>query len=372
MQKENTHHGNPEDMAPATIRIDFNDLISGEIKEDVYEGVEKAFGFDGLGAIIVTNAPDFRETKEKVQRNMYRLSQEPKELLQAITKTDASGAHEIGWSERKAHSPFGKSTNKLVTFNRAFRSGNPHKTAIFQDPRFGKEGESVWPATIPRFKQDLSELHSLFISPVLGLLKYFDKYLSHKIRDDKQRKFVDSFLNHYACDHRLLMYFPLDGFETGAEDRYIWENWHIDHGLMTTLSHPIYFTRQGEMCDLDNTALALKDRYGREHQAVFSQDEFMIITASAMFIESAGYIPGTPHTVKISEGMPMDLYRIQAVSFFEPDWNHRMTIPTGESFQEIVERDPCKYEYRDTEFYRDGCYFKEFHEEIAKSVYNVK
>nr|VFJ52508.1 MAG: hypothetical protein BECKFM1743C_GA0114222_101098 [Candidatus Kentron sp. FM]VFJ58361.1 MAG: hypothetical protein BECKFM1743A_GA0114220_102134 [Candidatus Kentron sp. FM]VFK09419.1 MAG: hypothetical protein BECKFM1743B_GA0114221_101048 [Candidatus Kentron sp. FM] len=372
MQKEKTHHGNAEGMEPAPVRIDFNDLVAGEIKEDVYKGVATAFGFDGLGGIIVTNVPNFKETKEKVQRNMYKLTQEPKEVLQAIAKTDASGAHEIGWSEQKVGAPFGKSTNKLVTFNRAFRSGNPHKTAIFQDPRFGKEGKSVWPTTIPRFKEDLTDLNKLFIPPVLGLLKYFDKYLSHTIGGKEQRKFVDCFLNYYACDHRLLTYFPLDEFETDAEDRDIWENWHIDHGLMTTLSHPIYFTKQGEMYEMDNTALALKDRHGREHQAVFSQDEFMIIMASAMFIESAGYIPGTPHTVRISGEMPMDLYRVQAVSFFEPDWNHRMTIPTGESFEEIVERDPCKYEYRDTNFYRDGCYFKEFHDEIAKSVYNLK
>nr|VFK38972.1 MAG: hypothetical protein BECKTC1821E_GA0114239_100362 [Candidatus Kentron sp. TC] len=204
------------------------------------------------------------------------------------------------------------------------------------------------------------------------MLKYFDNHLSHKIGADKQGKFVDSFLNHYACNHRLLMYFPLDGFETGTEDQYIWENWHIDHGLMTTISHPIYFTRQGEIHELDNTALALKDRHGREHQAVFSQDEFLIITASAMFIESAGYIPATPHAVKIPDEAPKNLYRVQAVSFFEPDLNHRMIIPTGESFQEIVARDPCGFEYRDTDFYRDGCYFKEFHDEIAKSVYNLK
>nr|VFK54517.1 MAG: hypothetical protein BECKTC1821F_GA0114240_100559 [Candidatus Kentron sp. TC] len=123
---------------------------------------------------------------------------------------------------------------------------------------------------------------------------------------------------------------------------------------------------------MDNTALALKDRHGWEHQAVFSQDEFLIITASAMFIESAGYIPATPHAVKIPDEAPKNLYRVQAVSFFEPDLNHRMIIPTGESFQEIVARDPCGFEYRDTDFYRDGCYFKEFHDEIAKSVYNLK
>jgi len=200
----------------------------------------------------------------------------------------------------------------------------------------------------------------------------FDRYLSDRIGGYEQRKFVDSFSNHYVNSHRLLAYFPLDEFETDTEDLHVWENWHIDYGLMTTLAHPLYFTREGENYELDNTALALKDRHGQEHRAIFSQDEFIIITASALFIESAGYVPGTPHTVKVSEGMPTDLYRIQTVSFFEPDMNHRMTIPTGESFEEIVERDPRKYEYRDTDFYEEGCYFKEFNDEISKTVYNLK
>nr|VFK66352.1 MAG: hypothetical protein BECKUNK1418G_GA0071005_10893 [Candidatus Kentron sp. UNK]VFK71986.1 MAG: hypothetical protein BECKUNK1418H_GA0071006_10903 [Candidatus Kentron sp. UNK] len=213
------------------------------------------------------------------------------------------------------------------------------------------------------------KLNRLLTPPLLGLLKYFDQYLLQKIDRDKQGKFVDSFLENYGCHHRLIAYTPLDECETNTEDAYNWDNWHTDFGLMGTVTHPIYLTKQGEVHALDSTAYILKDRHGKEHPGVFSEDEFMITTGDAMFIESAGYIPATPHTVKLSAGMPRDLHRIQSVCFFEPHLNYRMNIPTGESFEEIIERDPCKYEHRGMDNFKDGCYYKEFLDELMGFLY---
>nr|VFJ92944.1 MAG: hypothetical protein BECKLFY1418A_GA0070994_102723 [Candidatus Kentron sp. LFY] len=367
MSKQKTNRNTVGNVKPTPERIDFNRLISTETKEDLYESVEKAFGLDGLGGIVVTNIPGFKEAKEKVQRNTYRLSKEPKEVLQSITKKDASGLHEIGWSETGTNSPFGKSSTRFVTFNQAFHSGSPCEPIVFEDPRLGGEREAVWPATIPQFKEDLIKLNTLFMPAFLGFLKYFDKHLLHNVDKGKQGKFVDSFFEHHSFDNRLLVYSPLDELGPNAEDKDIWEHWHLDQCLITTIAHPIYFTKQGEIVELDNTALAIKDRHGREHQVVFSQDEFIAISGCSMFIESAGYIPGTPHVVRISEEIPNDLYRVQSVLFLEPDFNYRMNIPTGESLEEIIERDPCRYEYRETDFFRQDCYYKEFLDEVRKN-----
>nr|VFK38063.1 MAG: hypothetical protein BECKTC1821D_GA0114238_100343 [Candidatus Kentron sp. TC] len=367
MSGKKTYHDNKiENKGSAPVRIDFDSLVSTDIKDNLYESVEKAFGLDGFGGVIITNAPGFRETREKVLRNMYRLSREPREVLEAIAKTDASGLHETGWSERKMNSPFGKSSNKFVSFYSRY----PNETVVFpEDPEFEKGNENVWPVTIPEFRQDLMDLNKLLASPLLGLLKYFDRYLSGRIDGDKQGKFVGSFLNHHSCHHRLIAYTPLDEFDTDTEDQYLWDNWHTDFGLMGTVTHPIYLTRQGEMRQLDETAYVLKDRRGREHRGVFSEDEFMITAGDAMFIESAGYIPATPHTVRISEGMPKDLYRIQSVCFFDPHMNYRMNIPTGESFGEIIERDPSGYDHRVMDDFQGGCYYKEFLDGLLRFLY---
>nr|VFK29064.1 MAG: hypothetical protein BECKMB1821I_GA0114274_100816 [Candidatus Kentron sp. MB]VFK74657.1 MAG: hypothetical protein BECKMB1821H_GA0114242_100816 [Candidatus Kentron sp. MB] len=366
MFQEKTDKHNVGHKKPAPVRVDFNRLISTEMSDDVYESVEKAFGLDGFGGVIITNAPDFRKTREKVLKNMYALSKEPREVLEAITKTDASGLHETGWSERKMNSPFGKSSNKFVSFYSRY----PNETVVFpEDPEFEKGNENVWPVTIPEFREDLMNLNRLLSSPLLGLLKYFDRYLSGKIDADKQGKFVNSFLNHYSCHHRLIGYSPLDEFGKDTEDQYLWDNWHTDFGLMGTVVHPIYLTRQGEKQDLNTTGYVLKDRHGREHPGVFSEDEFMITAGDAMFIESAGYIPATPHTVRISKGMPRDLYRIQSVCFFDPNMSYRMNIPTGESFQEIIQRDPSGYDHRVMDDFKEGCYYKEFIDGLLEFLY---
>nr|VFK66354.1 MAG: hypothetical protein BECKUNK1418G_GA0071005_10895 [Candidatus Kentron sp. UNK]VFK71988.1 MAG: hypothetical protein BECKUNK1418H_GA0071006_10905 [Candidatus Kentron sp. UNK] len=355
--------GNPR---PTPVRIDFDSLISTDIRADISESVEKAFGLDGFGGAIITNIPGFKETREKVLKNMYRLSKEPKEFLRSLSKTDVSGLHEVGWTDKEMKAPFGKITNKPV----AFYSRYPQETVVFpQDPGFEKVMENIWPEAIPQFKEDLFKLNSLLTPPFLGLLKYLDRYLSGKVDDDKRGKFVDSFFDHYGCSSRLIVYKPLDEFQTNAEDEYNWENWHVDHCLMTAVTHPIYLTRQGERYELDSTALLLKDRRGQEHEGVFSEDEFILTTGNPMFVESAGYIPATPHTVKLSRGMPKDIYRIQSAYFFEPDMNYRMNIPTGESFEEILARDPTRHSHRESDFFEEGCYYKEFLDEIGKFIY---
>nr|VFK13996.1 MAG: hypothetical protein BECKLFY1418C_GA0070996_100524 [Candidatus Kentron sp. LFY] len=353
-------------MKPKPVRIDFNTLISTENEVDSSDIIENAFGLDGFGGIIVTNVPNFRKIREKALSNIYNLSQEPKEVLAAITKSDLSTLHEVGWHERKMNSAFGKSSKKFVSFFSRY----PVETVIFpQDPCFEKENENIWPMTIPRFKEDLIKLNMLLTPALLGLLRHFDKHLSGKIDNYKQDKFTDSFFDHYGHQNRLIAYSPLDEFESDIEDQYNWDNWHTDFGLMGTVTHPIYFTKQGEIYELDSTAYSLKDRHGQEHEGVFSEDEFMITAGDAMFIESAGYIPATPHTVEISPEIPRNIYRTQSVSFFEPQMNYRMDIPTGESFEEIIERDPSKYDHRGIDEFKDGCYYKEFIDDLLEFLY---
>nr|VFK66351.1 MAG: hypothetical protein BECKUNK1418G_GA0071005_10892 [Candidatus Kentron sp. UNK]VFK71985.1 MAG: hypothetical protein BECKUNK1418H_GA0071006_10902 [Candidatus Kentron sp. UNK] len=146
MSEKKTYGNNIEAAKAAPVRIDFNSLISTDIKADVSESIEKAFGLDGFGGAIITNIPDFKETRKKVLKNMYRLSREPKEVLEALSKQGASCSHETGWCEKKMNSPFGKSSNKFVSFYSRY----PHETVVFpEDPQFEKDHENIWPDTIP-------------------------------------------------------------------------------------------------------------------------------------------------------------------------------------------------------------------------------
>ena len=361
------NNDNDKDMSHSTpVRIDFNDLTCDDYNEDLQETIEQAFSLNGFGAIIITNIPDFKETRKKVLENIYQLSKEPQQVLDALCQSNTDSLYEVGWHIKKMNAAFGKSSNKFVSFFSRY----PQESVIFPlDPQFEKENINMWPVTVPQYKQDLSNLNKLLVPPLLGLLKYFDKYLSRNISDYPQNKFVESFTNHYTCHNRVIVYSPLDECGSGEDDKYNWDNWHTDFGLMATATHPMYLTKEGDIYDLDKTAFYLRDRHGREHEAVFSEDEFMITAGDAMFIESAGYIPATPHTVKIVSGMPDNVCRAQSVSFFEPYLNYKMNIPSQESFRQIINRDPCKYDHRGIDSFKDGCYYKAFLDDLLEFLY---
>lgn len=348
------------------VRVDFQEVASEKYYKHVERLVGDAFGLDGFGAIIITNIPNFKQIRHKVLKNMYTLSQEPQEILNGLRQPNKESLYEVGWHTKKMNSAFGKSSNRFVSFFSRY----PKETVQFPlDKKFEEENINIWPDTVKNFKDDLLQLNQNLMPPVLGLLKYIDGYLSKKIINYKKNKLVSSFSKNYSNSNRLIAYTPLEEFTLNEEDKYNWDNWHTDFGLLAAATHPIYLTKNGEIYNLKDSCLALKDRNGNEHELEFSEDEFLVTTSDAMFIESAGYIPATPHTVKIKKCLPKNIYRCQSVSFFEPHLDYIMDIPTNESYDKIIERDPTKYNHRAVEQFKNGCLYKEFIDELLEFLY---
>lgn len=353
-------------MSISPVKVDFSLLASKDYCIELQDSFERAFGLHGFGAMIVTNIPNFKHIQQTVLYSMYKLSKEPQEVLDKLRQPNKDSLYEVGWHTKKMNAAFGKSSNRFVSFFSRY----PGDTVVFpQDPEFEKESCNIWPSTIENFQEYILKLNECLVLPILGLLKYLDKYLAGNIKNYQKDKFVKSFSNAYSNANRLITYTPLDEFELQEEDRYNWDNWHTDFGLFATALHPIYLTKEGEIFNLGATCLYIRDRYGNEHELNFAEDEFAITTSDAMFIESAGYIPATPHTVKVKKEMPRNLYRCQAVSFFEPNLDYKMDIPTKESFREIIERDPMKYDHRGVDDFKQGMIYKEFIDELLQFLY---
>ncbi|MCB9743340.1 MAG: hypothetical protein H6740_12125 [Alphaproteobacteria bacterium] len=229
---------------------------------------------------------------------MLRLSELPPSALEEICSEDMTGPAGVGWSIEKMNSPFGKSSQKFVSF---FSRYPDEQVTFSPDPALERASRNLWPSAVPSLQSDLNALHAQMVPAVLGLLPHLD--------------------------------------------------------------------RAGRVRELDCTAYALRDRRGQEHQVVFSEDEFIITSGDALVIESAGYVPATPHTVRIPSELPKDVRRLQSVSFIDPLFEHRMHIPTGESFAEIIARDPGRYAHRAVDTFEDGCYFRDFYEELLRFLY---
>lgn len=353
-------------MNQSPIRIDYQDLVNIEHSDEVQDLFELGLGLKGFGAIIVTKIPNFEDIRRKVLCNMYKLTHEPQNVLDTLVQPNPSSLYEVGWHVKKMNSAFGKSSNRFVSFFSRY----PIETVVFPDsPDFEAENLNIWPTTVPDFKKDLTALNEKLVPPLVGLLKYIDKYLEKNITNYPKNKFVRSFSSNYSNANRLISYLPLEQFSLNKEDAHNWDNWHTDFGLLATATYPLYFDRNGDIYDLAESCFSLRDRLGHEHKMSFYPDEFIITSSDAMFIESAGYLPATPHTVKIKKGMPRDIYRCQSVSFFEPHLNYVMDIPSQESFQQIIDRDPTKYDHRGIDHFTPGCLYKTFIDELLEFLY---
>jgi len=291
---------------------------------------------------------------------MLKLAQEPQEVIEKLRKPHVLDP--IGWFD----TPFYSTGNKGSSAYHSFFARYPRETIIFpEDPKLEEESKNVWPDTIPNFKSDFVTLNKSICETLVNLLYHFDKYLNKNIKgyDFNMTKEIGN--NNYVNTSRTIVYKPLPKQDMEQD----WDHWHTDYGMFSTVAKPVYFSKDLKRLEFNNTSFNFKDRQGNIHEASFKNDEMLVTISDTMFILSAGLFPTTPHCVK-AVGVPRDIYRLNHVSFFEPQYNHRMRIPTGESFPEIIEKDPLKFYYRSTNNYKDGLNYKEFNELVLSLLIN--
>jgi hypothetical protein len=99
---------------------------------------------------------------------------------------------------------------------------------------------------------------------------------------------------------------------------------HRDFGLLTALTHPIYFDLKGNLVGNIKSGLLIENKKNEIIKVEFEEDEMIMQTGDIFFIISGGNIIETPHSVKITEGIPDDIYRIKFVNFFDPYFDYKI------------------------------------------------
>lgn len=105
--------------------------------------------------------------------------------------------------------------------------------------------------------------------------------------------------------------------------------------------------------------LLVKDRDNQINDVKFEEDEMAIQTADVSFILSGRLIVSTPHSVKITEGIPEDVSRINFVNFLEPSFVYKIHVPLGMKANDIFDKDPFKMNNTVTQL-KDNCTYKQF------------
>ncbi len=333
---------------PQVIHFDYHELADKHI--DLSSKIEKAYRLDGLGASIINNIPNYEKSRETQITNILKLSQEPEEILNKLKKPHVHDP--IGWGDEPIYSV----DNKVCAAYQSFVARYPGDTVVYpEDPQLEKENTNVWPETIPNFRSNFNDLNKGICETFINLLYHFDKYLNSKL-PGYDFILTKEMRNNFVNFNRSVLYKPLT---SEGNDQQIWENWHTDIGMLTSVAWPLYFSKDLKRLEFNNSSFLFNDRQGNLHEASFNKDQMLVTTQDTMFILSAGLFPATPHCVKAAN-VPRDIYRMNHVTFFEPQYNQKMYIPTEETFEEIIEKDPNKFSFRSVKNFKQGTSYKEF------------
>lgn len=330
------------------LKFDYKDLIDD--KKNLKDMINEAYGLNGYGAAVIKNIPNFKEMRTRVLNNMFRLYKEPDYVKEKLSKKDVNDP--IGWNEDEFYSPDGKKSKKFSSFFARY----PNETIIYpKNPKLVEDSTNIWPTTINNFNEDFLSINKYISNALLGLLKQFDNYLVDKIGSNYS--LYKDLNNNYVNTNRMIVYEPLEKFNIDVQN---WDHWHTDFGILTSVTHPLYFDKNNNPVELPYSSFWVKNRYGKEFECKYDSDELLVQIADSAFVLTAGFIPTTPHSVKANNNCPKDLYRVNLVTFFETNYNYEMKIPTNETFKEIIEKDPLKYYYRHIDSFKNGIDYKEF------------
>lgn len=347
------------------IKIDFCELVD---TSNLLDQIHNSFGRSSLGLIVIKNIPQFKEARESFLYKGYLLSQQSEEYLKTLELPKAD--YNVGWSKGRCFADGGFDYMQGSFYARLLSEHLIDES----DPEMEKNYKNIWPCRLDGFKESFRTLGNIMLEIQLKLLKQIDKYIEHKIKESNPK---GTFFSLYDCVKekndvigRLLAYYPVESFDhtkyKGSPDN--WCGWHRDFGICTAVCHPLYFDKNGVKKDSLKSGLLVKDRDNQINDVRFEEDELAIQAADVSFILSGGLIVSTPHAVKITEGIPKNVSRINFVNFLEPSFDYKIKVPKGMDAKEIFARDPFKMKDTVT-IYKDNCTYKQFILEVLANSY---
>lgn len=332
------------------VKIEYKDLF---LKTNLDKEIQNAFGFDGLGLIVIKNPPKIPELRKKILKQGFNMANLPLDYLKTLEKPEIRFA--LGYGKGKAFTENEYEYLSAHFYARVFRD----QLLYEEDPELMKTYTNIWPdeKLLPNFKEDYLAFGKALGSIQLSLLRHIDSYLARFLPGHTIDKLYNSFKDKNDAISRLIMYHPPDTLDSklkASKDN--WCGWHRDFGLLTGLTHALYYDKTGEIIPNVKSGLLVKDRKGEIHDLKFEEDEIVIQSGDVLFILSGGNIISTPHAVKIREGIPDNSFRITYVNFFEPYYSYK--IFTGGNDKEIFNKDPFRMKDSFTKF-KEGITYKD-------------
>ncbi|GBL50669.1 hypothetical_protein [Candidozyma auris] len=314
-----------------------------------FDTLNKAFGPDSLGIIIVKDLPEhFKALRHKVLQSISVLANLPQDELKKLESPESMWL--TGWScgkevlSKTGEPDFNKGSYYVnCAFYKNDQLEGPEAALVEKFKDFKTYvSPNVWPADtiagLETFKADAKQLINLIISTAEKVAKNCDHYISMHI-EKYEKNFLQRIIRESTCTKaRLLHYFPNSGESKGNNDDWCGE--HLDHSCLTGLTSALFLEESnGTTTALPKSpdpeaGLYIKNRHGEVQKVNIPKDCLAFQSGQALQEISKGFFKAVPHYVQ-GTSLPRIARNTLAV-FCQPDLDEM--VNDTENFAQFAQR----------------------------------
>jgi len=275
------------------ITVSYNDLLS---REDLSLEIQQAFGEDGLGAILITDIPEFKQTKMKLLKLSKTFGELPEAVQQKYESPETLYA--FGWSRGKEKMKNGQPDTAKGSFYANPLHDEPTKDEELIKKYPANYSKNIWPTEhVPTLESHFKFVGGFMHHVGINVLKHCDKYLSNIIEKYPENNLVNIIEGSKTYKARLLHYYEQPETKNRELDGAC--GWHLNHGGLTILTKAVYLDEQyKEVKEPEDCGLYIKDRNCNTHHCVIPENALLCQIGEILQILSGGYLQATPHCVR--------------------------------------------------------------------------
>lgn len=316
--------------------LDYAKLAAGV---DLSAAIERAYGPDGIGLLVVRGVPELAELRKGLLPLGFRFAALPNEVKDRYVH--ARSSYSFGWSH-------GKELLKPGQFDEFKGSyyNNPQYDVPQADPSLVEKypenyHPNVWPdADFPELRPAFMALGQRMVDVGVLVAEQCDRYVGSRLgnRLPAGAQLARTIRESRACKARLLYYFAINEDAT-PRTRDSWCGWHSDHGSLTALCPAMYFEAEPGAPEPARSDIALPDpeaglyvrtRGGEERKVVIPKDCLAFQIGESSQIVTGGLLRSTPHAVQaLAYPASRNISRSTFAVFMQPDNDSRLQAPEG-------------------------------------------
>ncbi|DBA03215.1 TPA: hypothetical protein N0F65_003935 [Lagenidium giganteum] len=311
--------------------VSHQDLVDGV---DLSKQIEKAFGYDGMGILAVSNVPGLDAKREALLPLAFKFANMPDATKDQYTLEEAY--YSFGWSHGKEN----------LQGKPDFSKGSYYNNPETNDPTDGDEQliakhpsffhRNIWPKELPALEPAFMNLGQLIVDTGILVAHQCDRFVEAQCPDYESGK-LHRIISQGKCSKaRLLHYFALEQEDierTRAaktlEEAFSWCGWHNDHGALTGLVQAVFTDKDGKIVPNPDprAGLYVKNRKGQIIKANIPAGHLVYQIGETSQILSGGILQATPHAVRGPQVTGVN--REMMAVFMQPRPHEAMSVPAS-------------------------------------------